>query len=126
MEKSYGHIDDSVHGSQIRTNYLHMLVMKDPEITQGLPTQFGDHQIEYLDKQAVIAKCRTLGKEFSILEIHPMHSDGHTLRIQVSESWASYHKGRLTLAVSDWSDVEFRFDPEKQSFVIASVKLGGI
>jgi hypothetical protein len=42
MEKSYGHMDDSEGGSRIRTDYRHMLVEKDPEITDGLPSQQGD------------------------------------------------------------------------------------
>jgi len=61
-----------------------------------------------------------------MLDTHPMHNDGPKLRIQVSESWAHYRKGQLMLAGSGWSEVEFRFDPDKQGFAIVSARLGGI
>jgi hypothetical protein len=124
MEKSFGHIDDSHLG--IRTNYHHMLVEKDPGITNDLPEQFGEYRVEYLDMQNQIARCKKLRKPFSILKIQPMKSEGARLKIQVTVYWIEYKKSKLNLALSDWSDVEFRFDCETQSFVISNVKLGGI
>jgi hypothetical protein len=124
MEKSFGHSDDSYLG--IRTDYHHMLVKKDTGITDDLPEQFGEYRVEYLDTQNLIARCKELRKPFSILKIQPMKSEGARLRIQVTVYWAEYKKSRLNLALSDWSDVEFRYDCETQSFVISNVKLGGI
>jgi hypothetical protein len=55
-----------------------------------------------------------------------MKSQGAALTIQVTVYWVEYKKSRLNFALSDWSDVEFRFNCETQSFIISNVKLGGI
>jgi hypothetical protein len=125
MEKEWGSIDDS-YGNRVRTDYQHLIVVQNPEITDGLPAQFGSHSMEYLGWQALIKRYKSARKEFSVLEIHPAHSDGKTLRIEVSMSWFSYQNGRASIAISDWSDVSFAFDSEKKMFVIDTVKLGGI
>jgi len=126
MEKSYGHMDDSVSGTRIRVDYHHMLVEKDLGITDGLPEQFGQYRVEYLDTQNQIARCKELRKPFSILKIQPMKSEGARLKIQVTVYWVEYRKSKLNHALSDWSDVEFRLNGDTQSFVISNVKLGGI
>jgi hypothetical protein len=126
MEKSWGHIDDGNHGSRIRTDYGHMMVERDSEITDDLPSEFRDHHVEYLDRQTMISRYESNGKEFSILKIHPLRSDGRRLKIQVSLSWVKYEKRKLVFALSDWSDVEFSYDCEAQNFIISAVKLGGI
>lgn len=124
MEKDWGHIDDSSSG--VRTDYRHMIVQKAPSITEGLPTEFENHFVEYLDYQALVDRYRKLGKPFAVLEIHPMQNEGKTLKISVVVYWTSYKKGRFLRGVSDWSDVEFQYDCDKQQFVVSSVKLGGI
>jgi hypothetical protein len=126
IEKSWAHIDDSDGGGRIRTDYRHMLVQRDPEVTDDLPGQSGDYHVEYLDAQQMIARYKRLRKDFSILKIHPMTNDGATLKIIVSEYWVSFHHGRLSLGLSDWSEVKFRFDSETQKFVLSAIKLGGI
>jgi hypothetical protein len=58
---------------------------------------------------------------------HSTHSnEGATLKIVVVVYWVSYSKHRLQLGLSDWSDVEFRYDCDKQQVVVSSVKLGGV
>ena len=126
MQKSWGYIDDGDNGSRTRTNYGQMLMRKNPEITDDLPTKFGDHEVEYLDDQALVERRKTLKKDFSVLEIHPARNRGPQLKIQVSVSWVEYQGGRLVFAISDWSDVEFRYDCVKQAYTISAVKLGGI
>jgi hypothetical protein len=126
MDKSWSHIDNSNGGSGIRTDYHHLLVEKDVEVTDGLPTQMGDYHVEYLDHQALIDRYKKLRKEFPVLRIHPIQSDGTRLKIQVSVSYFSYKKQRLLFGFSDWSDVEFGYDCEKQKYIVSSVKLGGI
>jgi len=126
MEKSWGHIDDSVAGEDIRTDYRHMIVEKDPLITEGLPTEFENHSVEYLDNQGLSERYRKLGKSYAVLVIHPMQNEGNTLKIAVVVYWVSYKRNRLQLGLSDWSNVEFSYDCDKQQFVTSSVKLGGI
>jgi len=125
MEKQWGHFDESSE-NRVRTDYKNMTVVSNPEITDGLPTQFEGRQIEYLDNQALIDRYRKTGKEFSVLEIHPIHTDGSFLRIQINLSWFSSRHGRSEFAISDWSDVEFAFDCASHTYTISSVKLGGI
>jgi len=55
-----------------------------------------------------------MGKPYSVLEIHPLQNKGPLMEITVSLSYLSYKRGRLMLAVSDWSGVEFRFDCQAQ------------
>lgn len=126
MEKSWGQIDDSDGSSRIRTDYRHALVEKDPEITDRLPVEIGNYRVQLLDRREQIDKYKKLRKEFAILRIHPMQSDGSQLKIQVSVSYLTYKKHKLWLAISDWSDVEFRYDCKSQKFVVSSVTLGGI
>jgi hypothetical protein len=126
MEKQWGYIDDGDHGSRIRTDYHHVRVRKNTEITDDLPTDLGDFHAEYLDDQALIGRYKSAGKEFSVFEIHPMRTTGSQLKIQISVSWVSNRNGGLILAISDWSNVEFGYDCEKQAFRVSKVVLGGI
>lgn len=126
MEKAWGYIDDSALGQGMRTDYRHMIVEKDSLITDGLPTEFENHFVEYLDNQALAERYKKLRKSYSALVIQPMRNDGKTLRIAVVVYWISYKKGGLQLGLSDWSNVEFNYDCDKQQFVVSSVKLGGI
>ena len=124
MEKTWGHIDDSFSG--VRTDYGHMIVEQATSITEGLPTEFENHFVEYLDYQGLIDRYKKLGKPYAVLVIRPMENQGKTLKIAVVVYWTSYKKGRLLRGLSDWSNVEFQYDCNKQQFVISSVKLGGI
>lgn len=125
MQKQWGHIDDGF-GNRMRTDYEHMIVVQNPEITDELPTDFGSHRLDYLSNQELVNRYKASGKEFSVLQIHPIHADGASLRIQVSVAWFSYGKKGMLFGYSDWSDVEFKFDCAQQAFTISNVKLGGI
>ena len=120
MEKDWGHIENP------HVDYHHMVVAKDSLVSDGLPTEFENHFVEYLDYQALLDRYRTLGRPFAVLEIHPIQNEGKTLKIAVVVYWARYKKGRLLRGVSDWSNVQFAYDCDKQQFVVSSVKLGGI
>lgn len=125
MEKDWGHTNNGDHDT-VRTDYHHVIVKADPSITDGLPTEFEGHHAEYLDTAAQIDRFRKLGKSFAILEIHPAQASGSQLQVTISVSYVNYKHRRLMYGVSDWSDVAFRFDCDKQAFVVDSVKLGGI
>jgi hypothetical protein len=126
MEKEYGQIDDSVMGERMRTDYRHVIVQGDLLITKGLPTEFDNHVIEYVDSDGLRERYRKLRKSYSVLVIRPMRNEGKALKVEVFVYWVSSEKGRLQLGLSDWSDVEFHYDCDKQQFVVGSVKLGGI
>jgi hypothetical protein len=126
MEKDWGDIDDSVASGNMRTDYRHMIVQKDLQITNGLPAEFDNHFVEYLDSKGLAERYRNLRKSYAVLVIRPMQNEGKTLKIEVVVYWVSYKKRRLQLGASDWSDVEFRYDCDKRQFLVSSVKLGGI
>jgi hypothetical protein len=126
MEKSWGHIDDSDGGSGMRTDYRHMIVVKNPEITEGLPQQLGDYSVEYLDDQSLISRYEKLRKEFSVLEIRPIHNTGGKLTIHIAMNYVTHKKRHLNFGISNWGDVEFSYDCENQRYIISAVKLGGI
>jgi hypothetical protein len=98
---------------------------KDSLITDGLPAEFDNHSVEYLD-HGLMARYRKLGKSYATLVIRPIKNEGPTLKVAAVVYWASYKKHRLQLGVSDWSDVKFRYDCDQQNFVVSSVKLDGI
>ena len=124
MEKAWGRQVDGYRG--VRTDYRQMVVERDVTITKDLPEQFGEHRVEYLETQDVVAKCKQLRKPFPILKIFPMENEGARLKITINVYWASYKKGHLELALSDSSEVELNYSCENQSFVISKVKLGGV
>jgi hypothetical protein len=126
MEKEYGHMDDTVLVERTLTDYRHMVVEEDPLITKGLPTEFENHFVAYLDSQALVQRYRKSGKSYAALVIQPMQNEGRILKIGVVVYWINYKKGRLRLELSDWSNVEFHYDCDKQQFIVSSVKLGGI
>ena len=109
------------------TDYHHMPVQADPpEITDGMPTDSGEFHVQYLDPQAQKERFQSLGKRYAILKIDPIQNEGSQLKIVVSVSYVSRRKKAFVYEFSDWSDVKFRFDCEKQEFVISSIELGGI
>ena len=126
MEKNWGNIDDSGLGERVRTDYHHLIVQKDPLITEGLPTNFDNHFVEYLDSSALIDRYKKAGKSYATLAIQPIKNQSGALKIGVIVYWVSYQHRHLQLGLSDWSNVEFRYDCGTQQFVMSSVKLGGI
>ena len=100
----------------MRTDYRHLIVEKDPLITDDLPTEFENHFFEYLDNQGLVERYKKLGKSDAVLVIRPIRNEGATLKIAVVVYWVSYKKRRLQLGLSDWGEVEFRYDCDKQQF----------
>jgi hypothetical protein len=111
---------------RVPTNYDRMIVEKQAELTDNLPGQVGEAQIEYLDRQGLIERAQKLKKAYLILVGHPMKTEGKRVKISFTTHWITYGKRRLTYAVSDWSNVYFRYDCEQEKYVIDEVNLGGI
>jgi hypothetical protein len=125
FEESSSRFDDSEHGARARTDYRDLIVERS-EITDKLPTQFGDSRIEYLDDQALIDRFKTLKKEFMVLVIHPLENDSTHLAIRVTYHWVGYRRGRLLFGIDGESDYEFVFDCGKQEFVLGKVTRDGV
>ena len=126
MEKAYGDIDDSSLGTNIRTNYRHLPVEKRDEITEDLPTQFGKHEVEYLDIQGLMDRYGRLGKRFAILRIFPIRDSDEFLEVVIGFYWFSLEDKKPVFALSDWSIIKFRHDCANHIWILAGVKLVGI
>ena len=108
------------------TDYHQMIVMQKDGVTEHLSTATGEYRVEYLDWSGLADRYKRSKKEFPALQISVMKNVGSRLEINVSVYWISFKGNNSYQALSDWSTVYFRFDCEKQEFVIDEVKLGGI
>jgi hypothetical protein len=66
MQKQRGYIDDGDHGSRIRTDHHRLIVRKNPEIKDDLPSQSDEFHFEYLDDASLLGRYNKLKKGFSI------------------------------------------------------------
>lgn len=117
---------DASYRSFSNTDYHHMIVMHKDGVTERLPTHTGEYQVEYLDWSGLKDRYKRSKREFPALQISAMKNVGSRLEIIVSVYWLSFKGNNSYQALSDWSSVYFRFDCERQEFVIDEIKLGGI
>lgn len=125
MDKEWGKYSRADQ-STVVTDYHHIFVETDPPVTDGLPPESAGYRVEYLDVRGLIARYQKLKKEFAILKIFPIKNEAGRLSVGINVYYFSYKKRHLMYGLSDWSSVEFRFDCDRQEFVISAVKLGGI
>jgi hypothetical protein len=126
MDKEYGHLGVGDSKTETAIDYRHMVVQKDPEITDKLPTKRGEYTVEYLENQEIFARRKNAKRDFATLKIFPMVNSANVLKINVTVYWAGIQKGKHMYGLSDWSVVTFRYDCDKKEFVVSNVKLGGI
>jgi hypothetical protein len=124
MNKQWGKVETAQSAGT--DGFRRMMVERNLYITGGLPAQSGDYRVEYLDPEQLVDRYQKLRKEFPILRASPMVNEGQRVRVSFTLCFFSYVKRRLTYALSDWSDVYFRYDCEKKQFVIDEVVLGGV
>jgi hypothetical protein len=125
MPKPSGNVPSGFPGG-VPTDYYHVIVEANYEFTPKLPAQVGEHTIEYLDYQGLVDRCHRLRKEFSIYVIHAVQNEGTHLKINITVHWMNFKKKRLIYSLEGGTSVTFRYDCEKQAFVIDSVKSRGI
>ncbi len=126
MDADWGYLSGGSSETQIPIDYHHMIVQKDPEITDKLPAKKGEYNVEYLDDREIFAKQKGVKKSIAILKIFPMVNVGDALKINVTVYWVSMEKGKHMYGLSDWSEVTFRYDCDKKEFIVSNIKLGGI
>jgi len=125
MKTSWGAFNDKSL-DRAPTNYDRMIVEKQAELTDNLPGHIGEARIEYLDRQGLIERAQKLKKAYLILVGHPMITEGIRVKISFTTHWVTYGKRRLTYAVSDRSNVYFRYDCQQEKYVLDEVSLDGI
>jgi hypothetical protein len=126
MTIRWGEIDDSDMGARVRSDWHNVIVEKDPELAEELPSILGEYSIQYLNRRELIDRYKKLRKEFSIIIMHPMKNEGKRLTVWFSIGWFKYKKRSIHYAFSDWCSVYFRYDCTAQEYVVDEVKLGGI
>jgi hypothetical protein len=70
MESSWGNQIDG-DATRMRTDYHDMIVEANRDITDGLPAQLGAYRVAYLDDLGLIARYKTLRKEFPMPACSP-------------------------------------------------------
>jgi hypothetical protein len=70
MNASWGGIKYA-NGEPGPIDYHNMIVQKNRDITEGLPSQLGVYHVEYLDSEGLIDRYKKLRKDFAILVAYP-------------------------------------------------------
>jgi len=112
--------------SQAQPDYEHLLVAKDESVRADYPEMIEGRHFEYLTSAMLLARRKAATKDFPVLIVHPATIEGGRVEVVVFQDWAGIRKGHLTLGISDWASVFFRFDCDKSEFRFDEVKLGGI
>jgi hypothetical protein len=107
-------------------DYRNRIVEKNIFLTEKLPTRIGEHRIEYLDGNELIARYKKNRKPIPILSMRPMVNEEGVLRIGLADYWFSYEKRALTFSLEGGCNVFFRYDCEQRVHVIDKVDLWGV
>jgi hypothetical protein len=126
MNREWGEFDLTKRGAQAPTDFHNMIVRKDPAITDGLNSRFGEYRVTYLDNASLIGWWKRLRNRFAILVVQPVDRSKGRLKITVGLVWVSYGRAHLTFAIDSWADVYFRIDATNQKYIVDNVKLAGV
>jgi hypothetical protein len=110
----------------LERDYLNRIVEYNLFLTQNLPAKIGEHRIEYLNGDELIARYKRLRKRFPILSMRPMTNDQGMLRIGLADYWFSYEKRALNYSLEGGCNVYFRYDCEQKLYVFDRVDLWGV
>ena len=116
---------ESTEGLKKR-DYLNVLVESDINLNKDFPTKIGRNTIEYLEHAARMRKFDKLRQPFRLIVFRPMENAGNKVVISFAEYMWSYKRNGFLYSLSDGAQVVFRFDCEKQSFIVDKVELWGI
>ncbi|HKA01275.1 MAG TPA: hypothetical protein VKE70_32400 [Candidatus Solibacter sp.] len=126
MEKQWGWIKASPLERSIDTDYKHLLVCIDESVRQQYPASADGRRFEFLSNAELRSRRKKIGKDFSALIISPATVQDGFIKVVVGQRVISVARGHLTFLISDWGNVYFRFDRDKNDIVFHRVELGGI
>lgn len=126
MNRDFGKLNLTEHGSRAPIDFHNMIVHKDPAITDGLSSTFAEYRVTYLDDASLISRRKKLQKEFAILVSQPLDCPEGRLRITVQLSWINYRRGQLQFGIDSWANVYFRYDAATRTYVVDNVELAGV
>jgi hypothetical protein len=107
-------------------DYQNRIVERNLFLTEKLPMQIGEYQIEYLDANELTARYKRSRKPLPILSVRPMVNEEGMLKIGLAEYWFSYEKRALTYSLEGGCNVFFRYDCERKVHVLDRVDLWGV
>jgi hypothetical protein len=110
MNREWGEFDLTQRGTRAPSDFHNMIVLKNPTITDGLNSRFGEYRVTYLDDASLISQWKRLRKPFAILSVGPVNRSEGRLKITIALSWISYRRTRLFIGLDSWANVYFRFD----------------
>jgi hypothetical protein len=127
MNREWGEFDLTEHGTRAPIDFHNMIVRKDPAITDGLNSRFGEYRVTYLDDASLIGRWKRLRKQFALLYVGPVNRSEGRLKITISLVWISYRRSRqVFFALDSWANVYFRFDAANRKYVVDNVELAGV
>jgi len=126
MNRAWGKLNLTERGARAPTDFHNMIVRKDPAITDGLNSRFGEYRVTYMDDASLIGRWKRLRKQFAILAVQPVDRSEGRLKITIGLVWVSYRRSQLHLAIDSWADVYFRIDAANQKYIVDNVKLAGV
>ena len=126
MEKEWGDLKGGPLDESTPTDYKHLLVCTDESVPDDYPANVGERHFDYVTKAELLSRRKLAERNFSVLIVNPARIEGSRVKVVVEQRVVRIEQGRLTLAISDWGAVFFRFDCEKKELLFDEVKLGGI
>jgi hypothetical protein len=126
MNREWGNLNLNARGARAPIDFHNMIVRKNPVITDGLNSRFGEYRVTYLDDASIVVRWKRLRKQFAILAVQPVDRSEGRLRINVGLVWVRYRRATLSFAIDSWADVYFRIDATNQKYIVDNVKLAGV
>jgi hypothetical protein len=126
MNRDWGKLNLTERGARAPIDFHNMIVRKDPAITDGLNSRFGEYRVTYLDDASLIGRWKKLRKQFAILAVRPVDRAEGRVKIIIDFVWVSYRRSRLRLALVSWAKVHFRFDAANRKYIVDNVELAGV
>lgn len=106
-------------------NGLNEVYVEKSEITESLPSDIGSVHISYLTLSEIKAKT-TKGKRIHLIVVRPVKVESTLLRVNVIDFFVTSNKEGFNYANTGGSVFEFRFDCERNRFLVSNKKQGGI
>jgi len=85
------------------------------------PAKIGSHTIECLNNKSIKDRYKKTGKQFRVVEVSPMRSQGNNLIVECREYGVSARGGKVILGVYGGYQIEWRFDCSKGEYVKTGV-----
>ncbi len=106
--------------------FFNRIVEYDLHLTEKLPTQFGDFKIEYLTGGELLERYKKTRQRLSVFKMFPMRNEGAILKINFSHYYVSVSKKKFLYALEGGCQTEFKYDSQKEKFVLSKVELWGV